>query len=316
MTEKLKGRIVLLLVYTMAFGLAFFVSSVNDYPLLIKSLIAVGLAVTIIFLGSVDFNNSSVFDPYWSVAPVLFTAYFWMLDTGTGPGYWSLIPGKWSGITFDATLVTGHWFDFTRKLVLMLLILIYGIRLTWNFLRSWKGLKQEDWRYSDLRKKSGKAYWLVSYFGIHVFPALMVFAGSLSIWVTMTKSIYPFRMLDGLAILLTGFAIGWEAGADRQLRKFILTNQEVGKTMNLKFWSFCRHPNYLGEICFWWGLYLFALAANPAFWWVILGPVLITLMFVFISIPMIEKRMLVRKKDYKTYQEKVPMLLPFIFRPF
>jgi len=316
MNEKVKGRLVLLLVYVIAFGLAFYVSSVNDYTLIQKGLIAVALAVTIIFLGSVDFKNSSVFDPYWSVAPVLFTAYFWVLGLGQGPGYWSLAGGGWSGIAWDRTLFTGHWFDFTRKFILLVLTLIYGIRLTWNFLRGWNGLKQEDWRYMDLRKKSGKAYWIVSLFGIHLFPALIVFAGSLSIWVTMAKGIYPFGILDVPAILLTGFAIWWEARSDRQLHSFLKQNKESGKTMQEGLWSLSRHPNYLGEISFWWGLYLFALAANPAFWWVIIGPVSITLMFLFISIPMIEKRMLGRKKDFQEYQKKVPVLFPIKFRPF
>ncbi len=316
MTEKVKGRLVLLLVYLIAFGLAFYVSSVNDYSLLLKALLAIGLAVTIIFLGSVDFNNSSVFDPYWSVAPVLFTVYFWVLGSGQGPGYWSLVGGGWSGIAFDWTLVTGHWFDFTRKFILLLLTLMYGIRLTWNFLRGWSGLKHEDWRYIDFRKKSGKAYWMISYLGIHLFPALIVFGGSLSIWVTVSQGIYPFGVMDVLAVSLTGFAIWLEANADRQLRRFILQNKEAGKTMDLGLWSVSRHPNYLGEISFWWGLYLFSLAANPSFWWVIIGPAAITLMFVFISIPLIEKRMLVSKKDYADYRKRVPMLVPFKFRPF
>ena len=83
--------------------------------------------------------------------------------------------------------------------------------------------------------------------------------------------------------------------------------------MNRGLWALSRHPNYLGEILFWWGLYLFALASNPSFWWVVAGPLAITLMFIFASIPMIEKRMLKRRKDYQAYQEKVSMLVPWKF---
>jgi len=311
MTEKNKGRLLLSVVYLIAFSLAFYVSSVSDYSILAKAAVAGSMAVVIIFLGSLDFNNSSVFDPYWSVAPVLFTAYFWVLGTGQCSGYWSLVSGGWSGIELDQTLFTEHWFDFTRKLFLLVLTFIYGMRLTWNFLRAWKGLKHEDWRYVDFRKKSGKAYWFVSFFGIHFFPALIVFGGSLSIWVTVCQGIQPFNLIDMVAILLTGFAIWWEAKADRQLHRYVLQNSEKAKTMDRGLWALSRHPNYFGEISFWWGLYLFALAANPAFWWVIIGPAAITLMFVFISIPMIEKRLLVRKTDYKEYCERTSMLLPF-----
>jgi steroid 5-alpha reductase family enzyme len=83
--------------------------------------------------------------------------------------------------------------------------------------------------------------------------------------------------------------------------------------MDQGIWSASRHPNYLGEISFWWGLYFFALSANPEKWWVIIGPVAITCMFLFASIPMIEKRLLERRKDYAEYKKRVPMLLPFRF---
>jgi steroid 5-alpha reductase family enzyme len=94
----------------------------------------------------------------------------------------------------------------------------------------------------------------------------------------------------------------------------VADKRHTGKTMDRGLWSLSRHPNYLGEILFWWGLYLFALSANPSLWWVIAGPAVITLMFLFISIPMIEKRMLIRKVNYKEYQKRVSMLIPLNFR--
>jgi steroid 5-alpha reductase family enzyme len=139
----------------------------------------------------------------------------------------------------------------------------------------------------------------------------MVFGGTLSIWVAIVHDLRPLNPLDLLAMMITGGAILLEAVSDRQLRKFILQNRETGKTMNMGLWSLSRHPNYLGEILFWWGLYLFALASNPLFWWVVIGPAAITLMFLFASIPMIEKRMMVRRVDYREYVKSVPMLIPW-----
>ena len=48
--------------------------------------------------------------------------------------------------------------------------------LTFNWIRGWKGLEQEDWRYVDLKKRTGKFYELVNFSGIHMFPTLIVFA--------------------------------------------------------------------------------------------------------------------------------------------
>jgi steroid 5-alpha reductase family enzyme len=287
MKDKSKGRWILLVVYLIAFGLGFWVSTVSNYPVLLKSAVAVGVAVIIVFMGSIDFNNSSVFDPYWSVAPPLMVLYYL------------------------AMVVSEQSLAFPRIGIVLFLTLAYSVRLTWNFLRGWPGLKHEDWRYVDFRKKSGKGYWLVSFFGIHFFPALMVFGGTLSLWVVVVQDVRPLNLLDAWAVVVTGGAILLEAMSDRQLRKFVLLNKEAGKTMNKGLWSLSRHPNYLGEILFWWGLYFFALASNPLYWWVILGPAAITLMFLFASIPMIEKRMRSRRTDYREYVQKVPMLIPW-----
>ncbi len=78
-------------------------------------------------------------------------------------------------------------------------------------------------------------------------------------------------------------------------------------------WSRSRHPNYLGEMGFWWGLWLFSLAAAPSvtdYWWTIAGPVAITLMFRFVSLPMIETRMRERRPDYEQYAATTPMVIP------
>ncbi len=279
---------VLLIVYCIAISagtLAGFLMIKNG--ILTASAVAVAATVAVIFLGSMIFNNSSVFDPYWSVAPPLMIVfyYYFMPDFSSMP--------------------------MERIQIVLLLTLVYGIRLTWNFLRGWPGLSHEDWRYADFRKSTGKAYWLVSLSAIHLFPAVMVFGGTLSLWVVVLHGANPLGPIDLIAALVTSGAIFLEAISDSQLRKFVKENKVAGKTMDKGLWSLSRHPNYLGEILFWWGLYLFAVAANPDFWWVIAGPSAITLMFIFASIPLIETRMLKRRKDYPAYQKRVGMLLPW-----
>ena len=299
MTAKAKGRSVLLVVYLVAIGGAIAAGASGNYSILLRSAIAVISAVAIIFLGSMICNNSSVFDPYWSIAPPLMVAFYFVAILQSAfiihaPGY----------------VMRDLWAGSPRIGILFILTLIYAIRLTWNFLRGWPGLMHEDWRYAGFRENTGKAYWLVSFSGIHFFPALMVFGGTLSIWVTVVQGFRPLNMVDLAALLVTGGGILLEAVADRQLRSFVAENRENGRTMDKGLWALSRHPNYLGEILFWWGLWLFALAANPSFWWVIIGPVAISLMFVFASIPMIEKRLLRRRKNYDAYIKKVSMLIP------
>jgi len=319
MKDIRKGRAILLVVYLIAFGLGFWVSTVSNYPIIVKSAVAAGVAVLIIFMGSIDFNNSSVFDPYWSIAPPLMVLYYLamvvaeqsLVNENNPQGVVTLVANS---TCINISGIHQRLMTSPRIIILFLLTLAYSIRLTWNFMRGWPGLKHEDWRYVDFRKKSGKGYWVVSFFGIHLFPALMVFGGTLSIWVAVVQDFRPLNAMDLLAVLVTGGAILLEAISDRQLRLFVMVNKESGKTMNQGLWSLTRHPNYLGEILFWWGLYFFALASNPLFWWVIIGPAAITLMFLFASIPMIEQRMLIRRVDYREYMKKVPMLIPWKFK--
>ena len=307
MTHRTKSNLLLLFIYIMSFTLGYWAGGFVPGEILLQSAVAVVIAVTVIFAGSFFFNNSSVFDPYWSLAPPIMMMFYFtgILQIA------SLIPYPGSHIPDPSSRIPDLLFSSPRILILFLLTLAYSIRLTWNFLRGWPGLNHEDWRYVDFRKFTGRFYWVVSFFGIHLFPALMVFGGTLSIWVVVVHCSGTMNFLDILAILVTGYAIFLETAADRQLRNFMLQNKESGKTLNQGLWGLSRHPNYLGEILFWWGLYLFALAANPDFWWVITGPVAITLMFIFASIPMIEKRMMKRQKDYETYKEMVSMLVPW-----
>ena len=76
-------------------------------------------------------------------------------------------------------------------------------------------------------------------------------------------------------------------------------------------WAWSRHPNYFGEVLFWWGVLGFGLAAHPAgWWWLIIGAVAMTTMFVFVSIPMMDERNCERRPGYADFMRKVPMLVP------
>lgn len=321
MSEPAKSRLALFLIYFLAFGLGFWVSTVSNYPILLKSAVAVSVTVIILFLGSLDFNNSSVFDPYWSVAPPLMLLYYLTLhyfpalfqppQPATTTVYFSLVTGQLAEMAPPSApdLLQGP--QTPRLILLFVLLFVYGFRLTFHFFKGWPGLKHEDWRYVNFRKTTGKAYWAVSFFAIHFFPAVMVFGGTLSLWAVVVHGSRPLNIVDFFAVFVTGGAILLETMADCQLKRFIRNRKGPAENMKSGVWSLSRHPNYLGEIIFWWGLSLFAIAANPQFWWTVSGPAAITLMFLLASIPMIEKRMMLRYPDYREYREKVPMLVPW-----
>src|SRR5690606_31499943 len=102
----------------------------------------------------------------------------------------------------------------------------------------------------------------------------------------------PLNIMDFIAAGVTFSAITIQMLADLQLDKFNATKQ-AGDVLQTGLWAWSRHPNYFGELGFWFGLFLFGLAALPsAFFWMSFGIVAMTSMFVFVSIPLMEKRSL------------------------
>ncbi len=269
-------------VATLAGGAAYW-ASVSAHGVLWALFIGDAVGTLVVFIASVLFNNSSLYDPYWSVAPMVIGAWLWV---DSAPG--------------------AH----PRMLVAVLLTWIWGARLTYNFCLGWSSLTHEDWRYRDLRDSTGRAYWIVSFLGIHFFPTVLVFLGLLSLYAMASAETGALGMIDGLGILLTVSAIIIESRADAQLRTFREHNTDPSRILDTGLWAWCRHPNYFGEIMFWWGLSFLALGASTSNWWVFIGPIAITALFQFISLRLIDTRMLRRRPHYAEHCKRVPALIP------
>jgi steroid 5-alpha reductase family enzyme len=192
-----------------------------------------------------------------------------------------------------------------------LLVAAWGGRLTWNCFRRWESIRHEDWRYRAFRGTSGRAYWLVSFAGIHLMPTLVVFAACLPLIPALMRPAQPLGWLDMVAAGVTFGAVGIEAVADSQLRRFLRSPRPERSLLESGLWALCRHPNYAGEILFWWGLYLFGLSAAPSMWWAIVGPIAMTALFLGISIPMIDRHMLQRYPAYQGRMRRSFALLPW-----
>ncbi len=239
-------------------------------------------ATLVVFAFSVALDNSSVYDPYWSVAP-LPIALYWTVAAGANHGL--------------------------RQLVVLALLAMWGARLTANWALRWRGPADEDFRYVEIRAKTGKAYWPASLASIHVLPTAWVFLGVIPIFPALTRP--GFGIVDLAAALIAGLAIAIETVADRQLRRFLRSPHDEGGILDQGLWAACRHPNYLGEILFWWGLFLFGVAAQPGWAWSIVGPLSITLLFVLVSVPWMDRRMLSRHPAWAEHMKKTPALLPW-----
>ncbi len=242
------------------------------------------VATVVVFLFSFAFGNSSFYDPYWSVAPLMLA------------GGWAAVAGAEGDRVRQGLLLGGLGF--------------WGARLTFNWLRGWSGLAHEDWRYVDLRHKTGLFYWPVSLLGLHLFPTVWVLLGLWPAWYALTVP-QALNTLDvlGAGVLWGGALI--EALADQQLHRFRESRPQPGDILQSGLWRWSRHPNYFGEISVWCGVWLLGLAATPAAALAVAGPLAMVALFRFVSIPMAEARSLARRPGYAEVIASTSMIVPW-----
>lgn len=240
-------------------------------------------ATLVVFIFSFAFSNSSFYDPYWSVVPV-FIAGGWIVSEGAGGSR-------------------------ARQVLVVAVLALWGARLTANWMRTWTGLHHEDWRYIDLKRKTGIFYWAVSLAGIHMFPTVLVFLGMIPAWYAITSPT-PLNALDGAAFVVAVVATIIEAVADNQMHAFKATNPPPEAYIDEGLWHWSRHPNYFGEISLWWGVWMFALAASWGNATTVLGALAMTGLFRFISIPMMEARVLAKRPGYAEQIATTSMIVP------
>ncbi len=284
--EKEAGLIICLLAYFMAgFMVWLFYDAVSIFHPILVVLILDILATIIIFLFSVAFNNSSLYDPYWSLVPPLIL-YYWIFHDQT-------------------------WATFTLlQASVLILVTGWSVRLTLNWILRWKGLRDEDWRYLAFRFKYQENYWVLSFFGIHLFPTLLVFLGCLAVYPALVLYEGNMGLIEWFAVFITLSGIAIEAISDLQLSRYV-NDKDKCDFLCTGLWKYSRHPNYFGEVLFWIGIFLFSTGTEQLYWWIVPGPVIIILMFYTISIPMIDKRMLRRKTGYRDYLKRTPDLIPW-----
>jgi steroid 5-alpha reductase family enzyme len=234
-------------------------------------------ATVFVWIMGLVYKNVSVYDPYWSVAPpVMFTA-------------WAIFKGCW---TVPVTL-------------LLIAVWYWGIRLTGNWAYTFKGLGHEDWRYTRYRETQPPfLFHITNFFGLNMMPTLLVFA-------CMLPGFGLFNAESANWLTWLGFAVSLSAAsiqliADTQIHRF--RDSHPHQFCNVGLWKHGRHPNYFGEITMWWGVWVMY-ASIFGIDWHVLAPISMTCLFLFISIPMMERRQLENKPGYADYRKSTRILI-------
>ncbi|WP_030137302.1 DUF1295 domain-containing protein [Mycolicibacterium neoaurum] len=250
----------------------------------LDTLIADILATLVIFVFSRVYRNSSFYDAFWSVIPPLLLFYWW----------YQAAPDV----------------DMLRAWMITIVVVLWAIRLTANWVYAFPGLHHEDWRYPIFKERAGRFELLADLVAIHLIPTLQVFLAMVPVYIAITRPEPGLVWLSWLALVVGLAAIALELVADVQMHRFV-AEQQRGQAMDRGVWSWSRHPNYFGEFSFWVALALFGIAAAPSYWWLSsLGAVAILAMFLGASIPMMEERSLTRRPAYQDVIDRVSRFVP------
>jgi steroid 5-alpha reductase family enzyme len=113
----------------------------------------------------------------------------------------------------------------------------------------------------------------------------------------------------GVLIVLAGIA--FETVGDWQLVRFKADPANKGKVLDRGLWRYTRHPNYFGDACVGWGLFLVALE-TPLGAWSLPGPLLLTFLLTRVSgVPLLEEQLQKTRPDYADYVARTPSFFPW-----
>jgi steroid 5-alpha reductase family enzyme len=238
-----------------------------------------GLA-TLLWLVSLWRSDASIVDPCWGAGFVLLA----------GRTYWQL-PSP------DA-----------RAALLLVLTSVWGIRLTWHLaVRNWG--ETEDRRYAQMRARHAGRFWIVSLFTVFWLQAVLMWFISAPIQLGQSTSHGELNWLDLVGTLVWALGFCFETVGDYQLAQFKKSPESSNQVLDRGLWRYTRHPNYFGDFCVWWGLYLVAAAggAGATFF----GPLLMSVFLMKVSgVTLLERDIAERRPGYREYVERTNAFFP------
>jgi steroid 5-alpha reductase family enzyme len=204
-----------------------------------------------------------------------------------------------------AALGTG---DLFRRMLLLVLVAVWGLRLAWHMVVKSAG-KGEDPRYRDLLRGDFSAAHVVR--KVFVIQAAATWFVALPLQVSAvlgpTPPVLRPVLIAGVALWLVG--VLFEAVGDHQLRRFKADPANKGVIMDRGLWAWTRHPNYFGDACVWWGLWLTSIAGWPSLA-TALSPVLMTYFLVYATGARLTERYMAERLGFDEYRSRTSFFVP------
>lgn len=243
-------------------------------------------AVSLLWLLSVRLRDASIADPFWGLGFIILA---------------------WLAYDLCRPAAT------PRSLLMCGLVTIWGLRLLLYLLwRNWG--HAEDARYASMRRYQGSQFWWTSLFTVFLLQGMILWVVALPVLMTATVSTGELGSIwDLFGTVLWCVGVSFETIGDWQLARFKANPANEGQVLRKGLWRYTRHPNYFGEFCVWWGIYLIAVAGGA--WWTIISPLMMSLLLMRISgVTLLESTIAERRPDYADYRRTTNAFFPGIPR--
>ncbi|MEU8900444.1 DUF1295 domain-containing protein [Nocardia sp. NPDC048505] len=226
-------------------------------------------------------------------------------------GRYNVVDGVWS-LGFVLVALCGMAFGdgpLERRVLLLVLVSVWGIRLSWHMFRRTAG-HGEDPRYTALLERHGNRPGVAA---TRIFLTQGLAQWFISLPLQVSAVAGPTRgpgwILLGAGVVVWAIGFVFEAVGDRQLARFRADPANRGKIMDRGLWAWTRHPNYFGDSCVWWGMWLIAAGAWPGAL-TVLSPVLMTYVLVQGTGARLLEQAMGERPGYRDYQRRTAYFLP------
>ncbi|MBK8373846.1 DUF1295 domain-containing protein [Sphingorhabdus sp.] len=258
-------------------------------------MLAINLAILIAFIlllwaYAVRIRDVSFIDAFWAFGMVVLAWVSWLQIDGQG----------------------------RRADVLLALTSIWGLRLAFHLYSRWRA-HGEDPRYAKIighaMQNKNWSWAKTALLLVFLTQAPLLFITSLpaqiGIWASEGgRTVMGPVAWGGIVIALIG--ILFETVGDAQLKAFRADPANKGKVLDTGLWRYTRHPNYFGDACTWWGIWLVAAETGPAGWVSVIGPLFLTFTLTkWSGKPLLERGLAKSRPGYAEYVERTSGFIPW-----
>jgi steroid 5-alpha reductase family enzyme len=194
-----------------------------------------------------------------------------------------------------------------RKALLAGATIVWGLRLGGYIALRSRG-QGEDPRYTQMLDRAPGSRAAYALRKVFLLQAALIWLISIPVQAGMFERGLPrWVAFAGLAVWLCG--LGFESVGDWQLARFKSDPSHRGTVMDRGLWRYTRHPNYFGDACVWWGLFVISLGS-----WIGLAAVFSPIVMTFLLArgsgkPITEKR-LGSRPGYADYVSRTSGFFP------